>query len=152
MSKVIAFGFFLLFLAAIAFVSLKGMRPVAELSASNEITGISWQPLSIGGDPIAVGSAMRLQFGLDGKLTGHSGCNGFSGDYSRDAESVEIGPLGATRMACPDRETTLENRFFDALQRTVTAESRAGRLILSDADGKVLAVLKQATPEKVEES
>lgn len=146
MSKVIGFAFFLLLLAAVAFITLKDMKPLASSTAQRPFTEIDWRPLSIGEEPVDAASMLRLRFANDGKLNGHGGCNRFSGTYTKTPTGIDISPVGATRMACPEPQMRLETRLFDALGQTAGIENRGGRLILSDASGRVLAVFEVAPP------
>lgn len=79
MKAIVGFGFFLLFLAGIALVTLKG-RQMAEQSMSGGgagLTGVSWRPAVIGSSLIAADSGMTISFDVDGSIKGHGGCNGF---------------------------------------------------------------------------
>ena len=140
MNKVLGFTFFLLFLAAIAFISLKDMRPVAEMKA-DIVTGKSWQPVALDGESISDETPLFVQFTADGKMTGHGGCNGFFGNYEVAGETFDIGPIGATRMSCPEPVMDLETRFLDALDRTEGAKVLGNRLNLVDSGGVIIAEL-----------
>ncbi len=37
----------------------------------------------------------------EGRVTGFSGCNRFSGSFSGEAADLDFGPVGGTKMACP---------------------------------------------------
>ena len=66
--------------------------------------------------------------------TGFAGCNNFFGNYELDGSSLSFGPLGATRMACPDLETGLEMSVFEALESTRNWKKSDGKLLLLDED------------------
>ncbi len=64
MKGLLGFGFFLLFLAGIALVTLKG-REIGQIGASGsgaEITGIRWRPVVVGDDAMPDDSDMFIQF------------------------------------------------------------------------------------------
>jgi heat shock protein HslJ len=85
-----------------------------------------------------------VQFGSGGKLAGNAGCNNFFGGYEVAADgSIAIGPLGSTRMACPEPEMTQEMQFLDMLQGVKRFERDGTRLSLMDGSGTVLAELVQ---------
>jgi heat shock protein HslJ len=133
------FAFFLLLLAAVAFVSLKDMRPIAESSASTVFTGVDWLPVSIGGETVETDSKLSVRFEDNGKVSGYGGCNSFFSTYTVNDSSIEIGPIGATRMACPDPQMNREIRFFEALEGAKRIVTRGSRMRLSDAEDETLA-------------
>lgn len=143
MKAIFGFGFFLLFLAGIALVMLQG-RQIAQQNMAGggaSLTGKSWRPSVIGADSIPDDSGMFVQFEVDGSIKGNGGCNTFFGTLEQSDSGVSIGPLGATRMACPEAVMRRETGFFAALQETKHLELGARRLQLLDADRTLLAVL-----------
>ena len=74
----------------------------------------------------------------DGKFVGTAGCNRYFaavklGELPGD---VTIGPIGATRMACPQEQMTVESRFLKQLAAVKKFGFLAGQLALSyEADG-----------------
>lgn len=145
MNRVMGFAFFLLLLAAIALITLKDMRPIAQSSADTVITGIDWHPVSIGDDPVDVNTLLTLRFENDGKISGHGGCNRFFASYESTESGIKIGPVGSTRMACPEPQMSLEQRLFEVLDNTSAIEMRDARLYLVDQAGTTLAVFVDAT-------
>lgn len=143
MKAILGFAFFLLFLAGFAFVMLQG-RQMAQQNmpgGGSSMTGISWKPAYIGAVQIPADSAMFVQFEVDGGIKGHAGCNSFFGSLEQTSSGVEIGSLGATRMACAEPIMSRETAFMDALQKTRRFEIGAGRLQLLDDDDVMLAEL-----------
>ena len=65
---------------------------------------------------------------------------------------MTIGPLGGTRMACPDRQSTIETRFFEQLGSARRFVFRMGRLAISYAkgDGSVGTMLFDASTPPVQ--
>jgi heat shock protein HslJ len=150
MNRVIGFTFFLLLLAAVAFITLKDMKPIASSNADTPITGTDWRPVSIGDQMVASDTRLHLRFEVDGKLNGNGGCNSFFGSYTLGDSGIDIGPIGATRMACPQPQMDLEAKFFLALEKAEKIESRANRLVLSDSAGVELAVFAEAVAGSVQ--
>lgn len=144
MNRIIGFTFFLLLLAAVAFITLKDMKPIADSNADTPITGTDWRPVSIGDQVVAGDTRLHLRFEVDGKLNGNGGCNSFFGNYTLSESGIDISPIGATRMACPEPQMELEGKFFLLLEKAKKIESRANRLILSDDAGVELAVFEEA--------
>ncbi len=144
MNRIIGFTFFLLLLAAVAFITLTDMKPITDSNADTPITGTNWRPLSIGDQIVGAETRLHLRFEVDGKLNGNGGCNSFFGSYTLSESDIDIGPIGATRMACPQPQMEFEARFFEALEKAEKIESLANRLVLSDNSGVVLAVFEEA--------
>ena len=84
-----------------------------------------------------------VQFEAEGRVVGDAGCNRFFGSYEEDGDTLKIGPLGTTRMACiPDMMAT-EKRFLDALGKAAAFSRQGIHLVISDADGAVVLELVQ---------
>lgn len=84
-----------------------------------------------------------VQFGAEGKLTGHGNCNRFFGSYSQDGQALSIGPIGATKMMCPPEIMQVERRLLGALDAARSIEATHLVLILKDADGTELLTLQR---------
>jgi heat shock protein HslJ len=142
------FVFFLLLLAAVALISLKDMRPIAASSAGAAITGIEWQLISVNESVVEGDASLNIRFEDDGKISGHGGCNSFFSSYTMNESAIDIGPVGATRMACPEPQLQLEQLFFNALENASTVEVRGARMRLADDDNKTLAVFVDKTSKE----
>ena len=132
------FGFFLLFLAGFALVTLKVMRDraantiptVAELSAS------AWRPSHIGEMAVDDDSAMFVQFDADGRLTGHGGCNNFFSRYQLDDNKIHVEPIGVSRKACAPAIMSIELSFVQALQLATTVAGVDKRMAMRNDRGQ----------------
>ncbi len=116
------------------------MRTPAFVTVTLENT--YWKLIELGGEPVDAVEGRRephLVLHPDqGRVAGATGCNRLSGEYRRDGETLSLGPLATTRMACvPGHD--LEPRFLSALEATAGYRVRADRLELVDAAGEVLA-------------
>lgn len=118
-----------------------GQKPLLETE---------WQLLALDGRALTPAEArgrptLRLsRTGSAPAATGHTGCNRFFGGFRLDGEALEISPTGMTRMACPDPLMGLEQRVVSALRSSARHRIEGGRLILVDADGKVVAEYQPA--------
>lgn len=139
MKGIIAFGFFLLFLAGIALVNLKGSKMVPTLGGGAEVTGVRWRPILVGGDTIPDDSGMFIQFEVDGSIKGHGGCNGFFGSLEQKESGIGVGALGATSMACPEPVMSRETTYLDAIQKTRNFDTGSADMRLLDEENEVLA-------------
>jgi heat shock protein HslJ len=85
--------------------------------------------------------ARYIQFSEEGRVAGFGGCNRFFGAYSEGQEGLRIGPLGATRMACPSSDMARETAFFDLLANVASAEVSPLVLKFKGRSGELLAIL-----------
>lgn len=141
MKAIMGFAFFLLFMAGIAFVMLQG-RQLPQLGAPGGgagLTGVSWRPVMVGNETIPEDSGMFIRFEVDGSIKGHSGCNGFFGSLQQTKSGITVGPLGSTRMACPEPIMNREAAFLDAVQKTTSFASEKDSMRLVDDGSTVLA-------------
>jgi len=135
MKAAFAFIFFMLFLAGIAFVNLKGAQEQTGASQATpaEISIPAWRPTHLGEMRLEDDSEMFVQFEEDGQLRGHGGCNRFSGSYELDDGLLQAGPLRSTRMACPEPAMSFEISFMEALQTPSNASVVGNKLVLRTA-------------------
>jgi heat shock protein HslJ/uncharacterized membrane protein len=100
-----------------------------------------WRVIRLGGDMLPEGVTATIVFGTDGRVSGRTGCNRFTGAYTLTGEGLAFGSLAVTRMACPPHAMEAERRFLDLVQRVtrVTAgEAAQLRLMAGDEQALVL--------------
>ena len=109
-----------------------------------DLGGVEWVLTHFGWeDPAPAEPAITLVFEGE-RIVGSSGCNRyFAGvEAGKAPGELKIGPAGATRMACPEDEMALEDRYLKALGRVVRFAFVTGRLVLTwsqdDATGIML--------------
>jgi heat shock protein HslJ len=100
-----------------------------------ELAGSQWRPARIGASVVLEHSKLFVQFKDDGTLAGHGGCNRFFGQYEISGNQIRIGPVGATRMGCPQPVMDRERAFLAALETAKTFRSDTAGLVLFDARG-----------------
>ena len=139
MKGTVAFMFFMLFLAGIAFVNLRDMQGGRiEIVSADALTDVAWRPASLGEMNIDDTTQMYLQFSVDGRIGGHAGCNRYFGGYRFDEGQLLFSMVGASRMACGEPADALEFSYLEALQNTRGAVRAGDRLALRDTDGETL--------------
>ena len=141
MKAAFAFIFFMLFLAGIAFVNLKGAQEqsAAGNATPTELSVPAWRPTHLGEMRLEDAGEMFVQFEEGGELRGHGGCNRFSGSYKLEDGSLQVGPLRSTRMACPEPVMSFEISFMEALQTPSNASLGGNKLVLR-APGNVVTI------------
>jgi heat shock protein HslJ len=82
---------------------------------------------------------------VDGRASGFSGCNRFTGGFKRDGDTLTVGPLAGTMMACPEPRMAIEKGFLDGLSGAHRVAISGDRLTLTPAAGPPLVF--QAEPD-----
>ena len=80
------------------------------------------------------GAAPSATF-ADGTVGGATGCNRFSAPYTVDGDSLEIGTIASTQMACEPPLDAVERAYVAALAEVTGWSLEFDELTLSDADG-----------------
>ena len=107
-------------------------------SAADPVLGL-WRIEQARSEPILDKRRARIDFGADGRLTGHTSCNTMNASYTLERSVLKVGPVATTRMACAQLQMEQEDRILSALELAVSARVRDdGLLELRDADGRGL--------------
>lgn len=120
----------------IAVVLIAALGPIAPARAGDPALQREWRAVSLDERPIAEGSLITLRFSADG-VDGNASCNRYRANVETREDTLTIGPIAATRMACPPRLMEQETQFLallGAVRRYLIGPS--GDLILSTADGR----------------
>ncbi len=102
------------------------------------IDGTRWQVTAINGRAVPRSDSYRIEF-TDGRIGGRLGCNSFGGDHRWQGATLLVGPVAATKMACPDPAMTFEGWGFSVLGEPLGLAwgDAGGRLTLSSAKGSI---------------
>lgn len=90
---------------------------LVKVSAA-DLDGTSWTLLAIGADQPALADAAATLSFQDSQVLGSGGCNDYTASFSLDDVNpfnMAVGPLAATRRACPDPAGAQEATYFAAL-------------------------------------
>nr|PZN63350.1 MAG: hypothetical protein DIU62_11190 [Pseudomonadota bacterium] len=108
-----------------------------------DLGGTRWTIVAVdGGAPVRGESPLSVEFGVDGRVSGNSGCNSFSGPYIREESVLRIGEVMSTRRACVDERRQRQEARVLAILRgdarvrrerddTISLRSEAGSLLLA---------------------
>ena len=118
---------------ATLFAALALAACVPPALSEDEIAGVDWHLVGLEGQSVDWTASLRI----DGdKLSGKAPCNSWFAKTSATLPEVSIGPIGATRMACPD--LAAETVFFEALSAMQRAELDQGHLYLIGPEGRIM--------------
>jgi heat shock protein HslJ len=93
------------------------------------------------------GTQIMLQLRDDGQFAGKA-CNSYRGGFEHQDSTLKVvGPIAATRMACPDPEGSNEQEtaYFAALQRVSGFRISGNELTLTDDEGTTMAKFEAET-------
>ncbi|HEY9087561.1 MAG TPA: META domain-containing protein [Anaerolineaceae bacterium] len=110
---------------------------LVEMNAQTQLVGREWTWVSTqmnDGSSITPRQpeAFRITFGADGSVSGTTDCNNFFGQYQLEGSHLTFGPLGMTRMFCPDSQ---ETEFVQAL-------GEVDQFLLDEATGQLVLLIK----------
>jgi heat shock protein HslJ len=80
-----------------------------------------------------------------GTVAGSTGCNRFTASYALDRESLRLGALALTLMACLPPRDAVERAYVAALEQVAACRVEDGELTLHDANGGELLRFAPAT-------
>jgi heat shock protein HslJ len=121
------------------------------MPATANIEDSQWQLVEVSNEPVSpLAGEKRPHILLDSaqkKATGFAGCNNFFGSYEIDEVALQFGPVGSTRMACPDLQLSLETEVFKALDKTSGWEIKDDVLLFLDGDDVLARFTKEDNSE-----
>jgi len=84
-----------------------GTTVIQLVATDTSLAGSSWDVIAVnnqsgGVQSVVIDSAPTLVFDEDLGVSGSTGCNDFSGNYSTDGDTIEFGDLGITQMYCEE--------------------------------------------------
>ena len=148
----LGFLFFLLFLAGLALVFLKGQHLPATANLNTALTDQRWQPRFLGAEELPATTPLFVEFAMDGSIRGHGGCNNFGGQLESQSGQLRVGPLRITRKACSPDVMTRETAFVGAVKDAIHFDVTSDRLLLLDADRQLMLELAAVNKENANEN
>jgi heat shock protein HslJ len=112
-------------------------------TTASPLDGTHWKLTSYdaGGTSTAVpaGIVVDARF-TAGTIAGSSGCNVYTGPVTITGQSITVGALATTQMACPGPKAETETAYLAALAKAATFTATADALTLFDSGGSPILV------------
>jgi len=124
----------------------------ADLSFSAEkpvsLTGTLWNANTIGNPQaltgVLTGTQPTAEFSEDGTVSGTDGCNRYHGTYTVEGDTLSVGKLAISMMACEPDVSQQASDFTAALEGATTFTVDGTSLVLFADDGRMLLVFSSA--------
>lgn len=126
---------------------VKGAAPSrnAATPSVTSLAGTAWHIEDAGGTAVVSTAQTELRIGADGRVSGNTGCNSFTGTATIEGSNVTFSPLATTRRACDAALTDQERGILGAMESVKSfTVAEDGRLALLGSDGLPLLRLVRA--------
>ena len=133
---------------ALAFGLVACESAISNEDAEARLEQNDWMAESIGGQAVIQPGRVTLAF-LEGRVSGRSGCNRYSGPVEVGTTTMKVGPLISTKMACMEAGLMQqESAYLNALQSAQSYSIDGTTLSISDAAATNIytATARQAVP------
>ena len=93
------------------------LEQVSQQSSTlqQELMGNEWLLEDLGGRGVIDNLQTTIQFFEEGRLGGRGGCNRYFADYEITDNTIKVGVVGSTFMACAEAVMNQESKFLEAL-------------------------------------
>jgi heat shock protein HslJ len=112
----------------------------AESPAS--LTGTDWNATMVGSadalSGVIAGTQPTAKFDEAGSVTGTDGCNRYHADYATEGDSLTVGKLASTLVACESDVSGQAKDFKAAMGGATTFALDGATLTIYGADGRIL--------------
>jgi len=121
----------------------------SAFGSQRSLAGSQWRLESFGkeGDerPVVDGTTITIQFGTDGRASGSSGCNSYSGTYNAEGDHLSFAEMISTMRACVEpRANEQEQKYMAALRAITRFKVSDSQLLLSDGNEVALNFNEQS--------
>jgi heat shock protein HslJ len=108
------------------------------------LQGAEWVVEDLNGRGIVDRSRMTLRFGSDGRVSGRTSCNTYSGTYSLTGEVLTVSHGAMTRKACAESLMSQEDEFLGLLRNVRRfSMSPDGALVLYTGDRRTIKARRE---------
>ncbi len=124
-------------------LTLQGSEGVLVFQPARSVSlqGVVWQlaGVSQGEAMVSMVGDEKITLTIQGdRVSGLGGCNTFSGPVQVQDNSIQIGPLASTKMACSGEIDQREQQVLHALSQAASFQIQRSQLTLLDNQSRVL--------------
>jgi heat shock protein HslJ len=105
-------------------------QPKSAQTVPFSLIGSEWLLEDLAGSVVMDGIQATLTFPEAGKIAGSGSCNRFFGPGEISGNTIKLGPLASTRMACPEPVMNQEMKYLAALQAAARFEWKDPYLLI----------------------
>lgn len=108
---------------------------------STELTGKTWLVEDLNTAGVIDIAQTTLIFSPDGRVSGSTGCNQYTGSYDIEGDDIIFSQIATTRKACPEALMNQEQTFLSVIETPLRLEfNENGALLLSGPDRSLRAL------------
>jgi len=113
-------------------------------AASDPLDGTSWVLMAYRKTRPIPGTTITAIF-EDGQVRGSAGCNSYGGSYQVSGDTIAVGEIACTEMACMEPEGVMDQEmtFLEFLGNARTFRLLDGQLQMLRSDGEALTFVPQ---------
>ena len=116
----------------------------ARSASDDPLDGTSWTLMAYRKTRPIPGTTITATF-EDGQVHGSAGCNSYGGSYQVSDDTITVGEIAITEMACLEPEGTMEQEvmFVEFIQDAQTFRFADAQLQIFRSDGEALTFVPQ---------
>lgn len=121
-------------------------QSLSEQRLRNQIqvlAGTSWRAEAIDGDTVLKEIQSTIQFEVNARIAGNTGCGLYMSEASVRGRSIRFGTIMTAEAPCPTEFLKQEERYVRALMATRGMRIEEDRLALLDDHGTVILLMKR---------
>lgn len=120
-----------LVLSSAALFALVGCQGNGQTDAADPLANSAWTLNVFGDKALPEGVTVTARF-VDGRVDGLAGCNRYFASYEVKGDSLHLGPVGRTKMMCPDPQMAVEESFLAAMGQPIAFRLGSDGLTLAN--------------------
>ena len=125
--------------------TVHGCGGAPAMAGTVALARTDWSIADINGAPPAAARKAVMRF-TDARVSGNAGCNSFGGSYTLAGETLTVGPVISTKMACMGAGMTQESAVFKILQQPMTIATRSDGSLTLSSDAGTMTLTPDTTP------
>ena len=142
---------FLIFSRALQALLAACLLLATGMAFASSLDGTRWRAERLGSEAIDAAHAPTMDF-ADGRVSGSDGCNRYAATFEQQGDALRFGRGMSTRMACPQPQMQLADRYARMLEAVRGLRRSASTLVLLDAQSREIAVFSALAPARPKEA